>query len=172
MTPGGPPAHMAPPRGALPGIPAGGPTNYLAQQFGQQFGLDPRFVQSGLGALSSVGGAITGAMAGAFNGALLGGAVGAHGGGTSRPREHCCPSHHISRVSTDVLNSHGIYVYNAHSGAALPMTAEECLQALRPNGMVTDCDYTGMDLRGFDLSRIKALSSIMHDAGAYSIGVS
>ena len=71
-----------------------------------------------------------------------------------------------SHVSTDMLNSHGIYVYNAHSGAALPMTAGECLQALRPNGMVTDCDYTGMDLRGFDLTRTKAPSSIHAGIGA------
>lgn len=71
-----------------------------------------------------------------------------------------------SHVSTVVLNSHGIYVYNAHSGAALPKTAEECLQALRPNGMVADCDYTGMDLRGFDLTSAKAPSSIHAGIGA------
>ena len=174
MTPGGPPAHMAPPRGALPGIPAGGPTNYLAQQFSQQFGLDPRFVQSGLGALSSVGGAITGAMAGAFNGALHGGAVGAHGGGTSRPREHCCPSHHhISRIHRCVELTRNLCDVHAGAAYAAPMmTAEECLRALQPDSVVFDCDYTGMDLRGFDLSRIKAPSSSLHDAGAYSIGVS
>ena len=62
-----------------------------------------------------------------------------------------------------------------HAGAAYAapmMTAEECIHALRPDSVVFDCDYTGMDLRGFDLSRIKAPSSSLHDAGAYSIGVS
>ena len=93
MTQGGLPAHVGPPLGALPGMgtPAG-PTNFIAQQLG----INPRLVQSGLGALSSVGGAITGAMTGAVNGAISGaGAAGAAArvGGTSRPREQqCCPS--------------------------------------------------------------------------------